>query len=159
MRNIFIIAILTIVWVVLVENLEIIFLITGIIVSIFTLLACKKYLPLREIDDVSFSKLITYPAYLLGQIYLAGFYIIKVILVGERLDIVTITTELKSNTLRAILLDSITMTPGSIAIALTDDKVMVVWLRTKSSPDVELLQDLDEQIKTGLEKRLLRAQK
>ena len=148
---------LTFLWVLLREEFSVSTVIIGFIVSAACMFYSQKYLPLEKIADVNFFKLIFYPIYLLGQIYWAGFYVIKIILTGAKIDIVEIDTKIKSNTLRVILADSITLTPGSILLDLTDDKITLVWLRPKNSP-VPCEGDGDK-IKGHMEKTLLKAQK
>ena len=159
MRNLTAVAILTIVWIILVETFDPIFLVAGIVVSFICMHYSRKYLPLKKIDDVNFYKIILYPFYMIGQIYAGGIYVIKVILAGERADIVTIDTAIKNETLRVILADSITLTPGSILIDLTDDKITLVWLRKKNDPEPELVTNKGDILKGHLEARLAKAQK
>jgi len=159
MKNILAIVILTAIWIILVESFEPIFVISGILASTVSVMVSKRFLPLKEIEDVSFRKLVFYPFFLVGQIYSGGFYVIKIILSGQRTDLVTIKTSLKSDVLRVILADTITLTPGSVLLDLTDDEIMVVWLRNKNAPDVELVQNKDELLKGNIEKMLFKAQK
>ena len=147
---------LTIVWVILREQLLLLDVLAGFALSIICLYFFHKFLPLGNIEDVSFVKLITYPFYLIGQIYLSGLYVIKIIFIGAKVDIVDIKTTIKNDTLRVILADSITLTPGSILLELKEETLTLLWLRSIRAP--ECTDDADVLLKGGLEERLLKAQ-
>jgi len=132
-------------------------LITGIVISIFCIVYSGKFLPLKKIAHVSILKLFFYFFYLIGQIYVSGFYVIKVILTGKaHVDIVEVDTTLTNDTLRVLLADSITLTPGSVMLDMTDDKITVVWLR--SLRDTRHVDNPGEFIKGHLEEKLLKMQ-
>ncbi|MCL1995089.1 MAG: Na+/H+ antiporter subunit E [Defluviitaleaceae bacterium] len=160
MRNIFIVVALTAFWVILVENISILSVVSGAVVGFLTLLFSKKYLPLKELDNIKFSKLISLPFYMVGQIYIAGIYVTKIILSSERVDLVTVESKIKDETLISVLGDLITLTPGSIVINTVDNKINLLWLRRGIEPDVEDIEnDLEEILINDIEKRLIRAQK
>ena len=158
MRHIFVLVSLMAAWTILVETFNPFFIIAGMAVGIVSLYFSEKYLPLKAIDDVSFAQLISYPFYLIGQIYIGGIYVTKVIFAGERSDVVTIKTSLRSETLRVIMADTITLTPGSILLDLVDDDITVVWLRKKSDPDPELVPNKEALLKGNMEARLSKAE-
>jgi len=159
-RNIFAVAGLTVIWIILVESFAPIFLISGVIVSSVTLYFSKKYVPLKEMENVDFSKLIFFPFYLIGQIYLSAIYVMKVILIGERVDIIEIKTTLEDESLKSILADTITLIPGAVSLDVSDDNtITIAWLRKKNEPDPELIENKDEILKGKLEYKLLKAQK
>ena len=82
----------------------------------------------------------------------------KMILFGKpRADILETHTTITNRALRVILADSVTLTPGSVLLDLSEDKITVVMLRDKR--DSENPENADELIKGGLEKKLLKAQK
>lgn len=150
---------MTVIWIILVESFAPIFLISGVIVSIVTLYFSKKYLPLKEIENVAFSKLMFFPFYLIGQIYLSSIYVMKVIIVGERVDIVEIKTSLKDESLKSLLADTITLIPGAVSLDVSGDTITIAWLRKKTDPDPELVPNKDEILKGKLEYKLLKAQR
>lgn len=158
-RRFIVVLIFTSIWIIFVESLSPVFIAVGIAASVACLYFSKVYLPLGKIDDINFAKLIFYPFYMIWQIYAGGIYVIKIILAGQRVDFVEVNTEIKSETLRVILADSITLTPGSILIELTDSRILIVWLRKKSDPNPELVTNKDEIIKGHLERKLIKAQK
>jgi multicomponent Na+:H+ antiporter subunit E len=87
----------------------------------------------------------------------SGFHVIKLIIKGPQADIVTVNTQIKAEVLRIILVDSITLTPGSILLELNDDKVTLLWIREKNAPSGP--EAADKQLKQKLERRLLKAQR
>ena len=146
------------VWIVLREEFTAFSIITGLFISIAAIAYSNKFLPLNKIKNVNFLSLIPYVFYLFGQIYLSGFYVIKIIVMGKaRADIVATRTKITNPSLRVMLADSITLTPGSILLDLSDDNITVVLLMDKDKVMEEA--DLDKKIKGRLEEKLLIAEK
>ena len=156
-HTIFAAAALTFVWVILTESFEWSNIIIGAIVSAACLFFIAKLLPYSEISNVNFYKLAAYPFYLIWQIYAAGFHVIKVIISGPRVDVVTVHTKIKEEALKIMLVDSITLTPGSILLDLNDDEITLLWLRDKSTPLDPAV--ADRLLKQKLERRLIKAQR
>jgi len=150
---VFKIALLTLIWVVLRESFSIVDIIIGMFISIACIWYSQKFIPLSHVKGINFFALVKYAFYLIGQIYIAGFYVIKMILFGATTYIVTVKTNLINETLKIILADSITLTPGSVLLDLTKDNITVVWLRSKNEKHPP--QNADELIKGQLEKKLL----
>jgi len=157
-NSVYLIVLLTIVWVILCEKLSVTTVATGIAISGGVVYFYRKYLPLNKITGVSFLKLAMYSFYLVGQIYIAGFNAIKLILTEAKVDIVEVKTKITNDLLRVVLANSITLTPGTVSLELKDETITVLWLREKTS-DSEDLADADELIKGKLEKKLISAQK
>ena len=156
-HTLFVYIALTLVWIVLVEEISWRSLAMGMFFTIICLHFAGKFLPYEEIRRVNFFRLITFPFFLVGQIYASGFVVIKIILKGHKLDIVTVRTKIQNETLRVMLADTITLTPGSIMLDLVDDFVVILWMREKG-----LKVDSDtagELIKGKLERGLLRAER
>jgi len=105
---------------------------------------------------VKFSRLLFYLFYLIGEIYVQGFFVIKMILSGVRVDIVEANTKLKSDFLRAVLISSVTLTPGSIPLGLEGETLTV--LNLGSTKDENAYQVVDS-LRARLEKKLIKAQK
>jgi len=99
-----------------------------------------------------------YLFYLIGQIYIGGISAIKIILFGAHVEIVKIQTHIRNKVLRTILVNSITLVPGSVSLDLSEDVITVLWLKRKTSgaPDID---NADEILKDKLEGMLLKAQK
>ncbi|MCL2426739.1 MAG: Na+/H+ antiporter subunit E [Oscillospiraceae bacterium] len=147
---------LMIVWLILVENLSWFSVILGGIVSFACLLFTWKFIPLEKVRDVRFLRLIPYALYLIVGIYVQGFVVIKRILTGARLDIVEVKTELKSDFLKALLVNSITLIPGSISLNLEENTITVLNLGHPKDENVH--QSVDDN-RVWLEKKLMKAQK
>jgi len=156
--NVVIVIALTIVWIILVESLSYITIITGIAISSACVFFAKKYLPLKKIKGVNFNKLATYPFFLIGQIFSSSIYVSRIILFGAKTDIVEVETSIKNDSLRIMLADSVTLTPGSLLLELQEGKMTILWLRNKNAPDVSQTKNASRQIMGKLEDRLLKAQ-
>lgn len=77
---------------------------------------------------------------LIKEIFKSNFHVAKIVL-SPKLKIsptvVTINTKLKSDTLKTILANSITLTPGTLTLDMTDDKLVIHCLEEKSIGDLE----------------------
>ena len=155
-NSIYIIVALAIVWIILREQFSLFDVVAGLALGVACLYFYRKFLPLGDIQNVSFLKLIGYPFYLIGQIYLSGWYVIKIIFTGARVEVVDIDTTLKNDTLRVILADSITLTPGSILLELKDNILTLLWLRSINAP--ESTENAGTMLKSGLEDMLLKGE-
>jgi len=145
-------------WVVLSGSFSQVAVITGIVVSVCCLYFSRKYLPSNKTGKVSFLKLALYPFYLIGQIYISAFYVMKIILTGAKVDIIEADTKITNEFLRNVLSISITLTPGSIMLDLNDGRLFILWLRGINDIDMDT-ESAGELIKGKLEKKLLKAQR
>ena len=148
------------IWIVLVGNLTPYAFISGAIVSIVCVLFTKKFMPLKKIDNVYFFKLIPHCLFLIKEIYRHSFIVVRLIFTGAKADVVRMKTNIRSEFLQAILINSITLTPGSIPLNLDEenDELLVLVLVDKDTPNLskeekELLDPIN------LERYLTRAQK
>jgi len=146
-----------VVWILLREYFSIATAFIGLAVGAGCLWFYNKYLPLQEIRNINFFRLTLFLFYVIGQIYFAGFFVIKVILTGGKVDVVDVKTKLTNDTLRVILADSVTLTPGSILLNIKDDTLTLLWLREKS--DNRDMSVADGVLKGRLENQLLKVQK
>jgi len=139
------------------ESISLFTILSGIVIGVLCLWFSRKFIPQAPLQDVRFHRLPLYFLYLIGQIYIQGFLVIKMILTGGvRVDIVEAKTELKSDFLRAILISSVTLTPGSVPLGLEGETMMVLNLGSAKGEDpFEVVQALQAR----LEKRLIKAQK
>ena len=156
--NIIIVLTLTFVWIILVESLSVIAITTGFAISVACVFFGRKFLPLEKIKGVNFGKLVTYPFFLLGQIFSASIYVSKIILFGAKTDIVQVETSIKNDSLRIMLADSVTLTPGSLLLELKDEKMTILWLRPIDAPDIKQTQNPNKQIMGKIENRLMQAE-
>jgi multicomponent Na+:H+ antiporter subunit E len=148
---------LTAIWIIFTETISLDNGVIGAGIATLTVLFTRKFLPAKIKGNFSFFRLVTFPFFLIGQIYVAGFQIIKVMFTGSKISIVTLKTELKEEALRVVLVDSITLTPGSILIDLEGEKVILLWIRGSREPDD--LEYAERKLKKRLEQRLIKAQK
>jgi len=145
------------VWVVLCGDLSLTNVVTGVLVGFACMYFCHKFIPLNVIS-VDFFKLVTYPFYLVGQVYVAGFAATKIILTGASVGIVEVKTKITDNFLKVVLVNSITLIPGSVTLDLQGDTITILWLRGKADDPQDTVA-ADKLLKSELEKKLLRAQK
>ena len=151
------IVLLTLVWVILCEKLSVLTVATGVVISAGCVRFCYKYLPLNIITGVNFLKLAAYPFYLIGQIYMSGFDSIKIVLTGAKVGIVEVRTKITNDFLKVVLVNSITLIPGSISLDLQDEIITILWLRGKTD-DPQDVDAADKLLKSALERKLLQAQ-
>jgi len=156
-HTLFVYIALTLIWIVLVEEISWRSLAMGMFSTIICLHFAGKFLPYEEIKRVNFFRLITFPFFLIGQIYASGIMVIKILLKGHKLDIVTVRTKIQNETLRVMLADTITLTPGSILLDLVEDSVVILWMREKDNKaDSETAGEI---IKGKLERGLIKAER
>ena len=122
-------------WIILRENFSMVSIAQGVIISIACTFYFNKLLPLKKAEDVNFSKLMFFPFQMIAQIFKCAVYVIQVIFAGARVDIVEIETTLSSETLIAILGDTLTLTPGSVLLDAKGKRLTVLWLRKRSDSD------------------------
>ena len=150
---------LAFVWVILTESITLFNIVVGIVLGILVLFFTHKSVPgtskySKSIEHIRFHKLITYPFWLIGQVYKSGFFIIKLILTGSKCGIVTDKIKLENESLRSVLMDSITLTPGTICLGIKDDEVILLCIDEAKEPDFP-------NVVSGLrsmEKRLMKAE-
>jgi multisubunit Na+/H+ antiporter MnhE subunit len=142
-RYIFVTTVFVLIWLLFTESLTWQNIAVGFLVGCGTLFFFAKFLPLKKIGDVRFSRLVFFPLYLVGQIYVSGFYMIKFLLKKHDVSFVTIQTDIKSETLKIILGDAVTLTPGSTLIEIIGDEMTLLWIRdrnTDPSPEAAKVQ-------------------
>ena len=155
--NILSVLALTCVWALLVESISIGTVLAGLFFSILTMIFCNKALPMDKIKNIRFRKLILYPFVLIGEVYMAGFHVIKLIFTGADAEIIRVKTGITNETLKIILVDSVTLTPGTIHVRLEGDEFTLLWLRDKRDAALPI-EVRDKAIKGRLEKWLLKAE-
>lgn len=146
------------VWILLMESVSVLTLVSGLVFSILTLWFCGSALPLGKISSVNFFKLAMYPLFLIGQVYLAGFYVIKLIFTEASIGVVQVKTDITNESLRVILQDSLTLTPGSILIKPDGNRFTVLWLKGKAEEGLQG-DEIGDAIKGKMEDWLIKAQK
>ena len=145
------------IWIILSESFTFFNIVSGIIISIGCLYISTKLLPAQKIKNVKVYRLSFYLFYLIGQIYISAFKVIKLIFTGAEVNIVTLKTRLSNSFLQTVLANSITLPPGTISLELKDNTITV--LRLKSKKDTMDDETVGELIKNKFEKILLKMQK
>ena len=177
--NIYIFIMFMLVWIIIAESVEPIFLISGAFFAILCMYSMRKLLPLEPIKDICLIRLTLFPIFILGPMYQSGFYVLKLILKGKDKDKgkgkdkdkgkdakptveaqdVKVTTAIKTPFLRVLLANSIALTPGSLPISLDDDVIHAIWLRPFGSPHISTLPDPGDAIKGNLENYIIKMEK
>ena len=162
-NSVYLLILLTFVWVILSEKLSLLTLTAGILISAVSVYYSHKYLPsssitVSSIMNVNFFRFAIYTVFLIGQVYLAGLHAIKIIMTGEKVYIVEVKTKITNDFLKVILTNSITLTPGSVSLDLKDETITVLWLRGKKSGPGDL-DNAGDLLIGKLEKKLLKAQR
>jgi len=152
------IILLTIVWVILRESLTVVTAVAGLVLSACCVLLSRRLIPLAKTEPVKPLRLFVYVFYLLGQIYIGAIASVMIVLFGAHVEIVEIKTKLRSGVLRTILVNSITLVPGSVTLDLSEDTITVLWL-TKKNASKAKLENAEELLKGKLERMLMKAQK
>lgn len=126
-------------WIILCEKFNVEVLIIGIVVTATVTYLNRKFLPSGK---VRIGKLTLYALYLLlllKEIILANISVAKIVM-SPRIKvspcIVRLKTRLKSSLHRAILANSITLTPGTLTLQLNDDELVVHCLMKEYIPDL-----------------------
>jgi len=156
--SVLIVLALTCVWILLREDFTVATILSGLFFSAVTLFLCNKALPMGKVTNVKFSKLAMYPLFLIGQVYVAGFHVIKLIFTGASAEIIQVKTDIENESLRILLVDSVTLTPGSVLIKLEGNAFTLLWLKGKGDAALSA-EERDTLIKGRLEKWLIKAQK
>lgn len=158
--TIFTVAILALAWMLLMESFSPVIIISGIAVGAGCVFFSSRFLPLGKMAGVNFGKIATYPFFLIGQIFFSAAYVSKIIFKGAKIDIVEVHTNIKNDYVRVMLADSVTLTPGSVMLELEGEKMTILWLRERGSPDIETLdeREIADKIMGKLESKLIKAQ-
>ena len=151
------VAFFTLVWMILREDFSWQTAALGVFFSSVCIIYSQKFIPVKSFENVHIHKLLLYLLFLIWQIYLSGFYVIYLIIKGARAEIVTVKTKITHPTLRVMLADSITLTPGSILVDLTNENITVVCLMGRDYPVGD--ERAATFIKGSLEERLLKTLK
>ena len=144
---------LMLIWLVLMSEISWYAVVSGIIGSLFCTFFTAKFIPLPPITDVRYFRLFRYLFVLIKEIYGQGFQVIKLIFVGAKPHLTTFKTDLESGLLKAILINSITLTPGSIPLSMNEnDELHILYLGYTTDHDVvddvhALCQTLDRNLK------------
>jgi len=158
-NSVYIITLLAVVWVVLHESVTVSIVLSGAAVSFSCVWMYIKSIVSGPKPDYSVVKLLAYPLLLLIQAYISGVSAIRLVFFSVKPELIEIKTGLSSPFLRAVLTNSITLTPVSIALDLKGDVITILWLRRKIDvPHTLCVQNANRLLKGGMEKMLMKAQ-
>jgi len=151
---------LALAWMLMMESFSLLIISSGIVIGAGCVYISGYFLPINKIEGVNFGKLITYPFFLLGQIFSSAVYVSRIIIKGAKIDIVKVDTNIKNDTIRIMLADSVTLTPGSVMLDIDEEKMTILWLRQRGSPEVEELnkEEMSEKIMGKLQRKLIQAE-
>lgn len=123
-------------WCILFERLDVSILISGFIVSLFSLHFTEKFLigmSYTKQFPINIFWFLKYFFFLLIEIYKAGFTTMKMVFTKDiNPGVVDIYTTLEEPHKIAILANSITLTPGTVTIDKEGQHLKVLWLNVKS---------------------------
>ena len=153
----YIVLLLTAIWIVLSESFTVSTALIGLVISVASVFFCRRLLPFSKIENINYFRLAIYPFYLLGQVYLSAFNVMRLIFTGADVEIVKVKTRISNVFLRAILANSITLAPGTVSLELKDDTITVLRLKEKTD-NSKAVKSADESIKGNLEKMLIKAE-
>ena len=157
--NIWAILILALVWVALNGGFTIYNAVIGVAVGMAAYFPTRYFMRPAKVTGVNFLRLITYPFFLIGQIYISGWVLIKMIIFGCKVEVVRVETLLKNDFLRALLCNSITLIPGSVMLQQEESQLTVMLLREKNAQPFESDCDIGYEVKGKPEQRLLKAER
>ena len=145
-------------WIIFNGNITLEILIFGVVIAALMLLFMCKFMDYSLQKEVNVYKksiwFLAYAALLIREIVKANLAIIpKILTIEEEMDpvIVKFRTSLKSDFTRMLLANSITLTPGTITVALEDDEYTIHCLDTSLAEGLEnsdfekALKKLDEE--------------
>jgi multisubunit Na+/H+ antiporter MnhE subunit len=101
---------------------------TGLMTSVAASHFMGKFFSFDEIKDVNFLKLATYPFWLIWRVYVDALFLMRQIFRGSKWGIMRAKMRLESGTLRTIMADSITLTPGSVYLMMEDDDIHLLCI-------------------------------
>jgi len=157
-NSFYMIILLTAIWIILRESVSILAVAAGLAISFCCVFFFHRFIPLPKSEPIRPFRLVIYVFYLLGQIYIGGIAAIGIILFGARVDIVEMKTRIRSKVLRTILVNSITLVPGSVSLDLNEDTITVLWLTRKTDGAADI-KKTGELLKGKLERMLFKVQK
>lgn len=148
--------VLTATWVILSGKLSWPVIIGGFFCSIVVLKYTDRFLlgsPYHETHKFRFTNMFKYLFFMIKAIYTSGFQMIGMIITHKiNPAIVEIETDLEDDFKRTILANSITLTPGTITVDLTGNKLKVLWINKTTDDPEEIRQSISYDIEERLRK-------
>jgi len=133
-HTIFVTVALSFVWIILMEGFSWQNAAIGMLMSMISMHFMNKFFAFEELKGIKFHKLIFYPFWLIGRIYVDAFFLIKLILSDSKWGIMTEKIEIENESLRLILADSITLTPGSVYLTRDEENITLLCIGDRKKP-------------------------
>ncbi len=155
-KYVFTVVVMFVSWVLLTSTFRLDELITGFVASLIVALGSFEYLTEHGLGHFSPKRilyLILYVPYYLWQIILANFDVAYRVLAPSmpiKPGFVVLKTDLKTDSGKLALANSITMTPGTLTIDAKDDTILIHWIYVKD----ETLEGVTRDVGTPFEKYL-----
>jgi len=127
-HTIFVMLALTAVWMLLLEEISWQAAAMGMFMSMLCMHFTDKLLKFEEIQRVDFFKLATYPLWMVVRIYMDAVFLIKIIFTGAKWGVIKQDIMLENESLRTILSESITLTPGSVYLERDDKEITLLCI-------------------------------
>jgi len=140
-HTIFVMIALTFVWIILMERVSWQNIAIGMFMSMLCTHLIGKFLNFEEIRNVNFYKLAAYPLWLVGRIYMDALFLVKMILSDAKWGIVNFDLGLKNDSLRIMLADSITLTPGSIYLGREGKQITLLCIGSRKKKGYPTAED------------------
>lgn len=122
------------------EKINLQLIISATFISTIVIIISEKYFVKNSYYNIfyfKFSTLFKYAFTLIAEIYKAGFIMALNIIKGKaKTSVIWIETDLKKSENITILANSITLTPGTISIAVSENKILVLWINPQSSNSI-----------------------
>lgn len=134
-HTIFVMLALTGVWLILMEHASWQNMAVGMFVSMLCMHFIGKFFKFNEMEDVNFYKLAIYPLWLVKRIYQDAFFMVRMIFSNPKCGVQSEKIHLETESLRMILADSITLTPGSIYLGIENDKIQLLCIGPRKYKD------------------------
>jgi len=90
-----------------------------------------KFFSFNTMERVNFYKLAFFPFWLIVRIYYDAVFMVKMILTDSKCGIETEKLYIANESLRIVLEDSITLTPGSIFMGIEGDDITLLCIGSK----------------------------
>jgi multicomponent Na+:H+ antiporter subunit E len=126
-------------WIILCEQFNAEVLVIGIVVAVLVTYLNRDFLPTGSLRIRKLPLYALYLLLLLKEIILANISVARIVLspkINISPCIVILNTHLKSSLLRAILANSITLTPGTLTLQLKDNELVIHCLMKEFIPDL-----------------------
>ncbi len=131
-------------WLILSQNFSFERIVVGVVVCAIIFVFNKEFLNNhRNNSSISISNvkyLLLYITVLIKEIFKSNFHVAKIVLspkINISTSIITTNIKLKSELNKTILANSITLTPGTLTLDMTEDKLVIHCLDLKAVESVE----------------------